>query len=84
MQEFFPREVTSRVPRITLTGRERLLVEQHRGLTICQPEQIGLRTAIGQMTVTGSGLHLIRYCAADALIGGRIDGISLESDGRRV
>lgn len=81
MDELFPREVTHNVPRITLTGREKLLVEQHRGLVACEPTQISFSTSAGRLVVTGEGLHFVRYTANEALIGGRIDGVNLQGEG---
>ena len=34
---WFPREVVSSVPKVTATGNEMVLVEQHRGLVAYQP-----------------------------------------------
>ena len=45
--QIFPREVTSGVPRITLTGHERLHIEQHQGLIDYAQENIIMRTACG-------------------------------------
>ena len=74
--EIFPREVISNVPRITLTGHERLHVEQHKGLVDYAREAFGLRTACGLMRIDGAGMRFITYTAAEALIVGRIDAIS--------
>lgn len=73
--ELFPREVTSDVPRMTLTGHERLHVEQHKGLVDYAPEAIALRTACGLLRIDGAGMRFITYTAAEALIVGRIDAI---------
>ena len=74
--ELFPKEVTSGVPRITLTGHERLYVEQHRGLVDYEPENIVLRTSCGLMRVAGAGMRFNLYTACEALITGRIDSVS--------
>ncbi len=74
--ELFPREVTSNVPRITLTGHERLHVEQHKGLIDYAPENIVLRTSVGLMRVSGAGMRFSLYTASEALITGRIDSVS--------
>lgn len=76
--ELFPREVTSNVPRITLTGHERLHVEQHKGLIDYEPENIVLRTACGLMRVAGAGMRFSLYTAGEALITGRIDSVSFQ------
>lgn len=74
--EFFPREVISDVPRVTLTGHERLHVEQHKGLVDYAPEVIAMRTSCGLMRVNGAGMRFVTYTAAEAVIVGRIDAVS--------
>ena len=74
---WFPREVVSSVPKVTATGNEMVLVEQHRGLVAYQPEEVIFRTASGMLTIRGSGLRFKRYTAAEALLEGRVEDISL-------
>lgn len=76
--ELFPREVISNVPRITLTGHERLHIEQHRGLIDYDPENIVLRTSCGLMRIAGAGMYFSLYSAGEALITGRIDSVSFQ------
>lgn len=82
-QEFFPREVTSDAPRMTLTGSGRLLVEQHKGLLDCQAEGISMRTAAGILAIGGEELILMRYTKDEALVVGRIFSLTLQPEGRR-
>ena len=79
--ELFPREVTSDVPRLTLTGHERLHVEQHKGLVDYTPEAIALRTACGLLRIDGAGMRFVTYTAVEAVIVGRIDAISFPGQG---
>lgn len=74
-EEIFPREVTSKVPCVTLTGSELLHVEQHRGLVDYEPDNIILRTAVGLMRVGGAGMVFRLYNAQEAVIIGRIDSV---------
>ena len=84
MQEaLFPREVTAHVPHITLTGREMLHVEQHRGLIACGTEQIVLRTGCGRLEIGGEGLHFGLYTAGEARILGQISTLRLVPEGGR-
>lgn len=73
--ELFPREVTSNVPCVTLTGRELLHVEQHKGLVDYEPDNIVLRTAAGLMRIGGAGMLFRLYNAQEAVIAGRIDSV---------
>lgn len=82
--EIFPKEVITKVPRLTLTGRERLHVEQHQGLMDYEQEHIVLRTVCGLLQVAGAGLSFQTYTAAEAVITGRIDQVSFaEREGKR-
>lgn len=83
MQSLFPREVTSRAPRITLTGRESVWVEQHGGLVAYSQEQIDLRTASGMVRIAGEKLHITAYTAQEVQITGQIDGVTVYPEGGR-
>ena len=78
---WFPREVVSDVPRVTATGNEMVMIEQHKGLVAYQPDEVVFRTASGLMTIRGSELRFRRYAAGEALLIGHIDGISLTGRG---
>lgn len=79
--ELFPKEVVSDAPRVTLTGAERVQVEQHKGLIAYQPEEVVFRVAMGRLTVRGEGLRFRLYTAGEAVLTGRIDGVSLGGQG---
>lgn len=78
-EEIIPREVTSRVPRITLTGHERLHIEQHRGLIDYAPDNIVFRTFCGLLRIGGAGLRFSLYTAGEALVTGRIDSVIFQA-----
>ena len=75
-----PEEVRRDTPRIILTGREEVLVEQHGGLFSYESRCIRLRTRMGLLTVTGEGLVISHFGAHDALIRGRVDGLRVDGD----
>jgi len=70
-----PREVSGKLPLFTLTGMEKMQVEQHRGITVFQPDRISFRTAIGEVTITGENLRFLSYSAQDATLCGKITGM---------
>lgn len=80
-ERWFPQEVVSDVPRVTATGNETVLVEQHKGLMAYQPEEVVFRTASGLLTIRGSGLRFKHYTAGEALVTGCIEGISMTGRG---
>ncbi|MBQ7848702.1 MAG: YabP/YqfC family sporulation protein [Clostridia bacterium] len=83
-QELFPREVTTDVPCVTLTGREKLHVEQHQGLLSYQPDEICFQTSSGMLSISGSDLSFRMYTKKEAIIGGSITGITVLKKGGRL
>lgn len=77
--ELFPREVTSNLPYVSLTGHERLHVEQHQGLLDYAPDSILLRTSCGLMRIDGAGMRFAMYNAGEATITGHIDSVSFQT-----
>lgn len=80
-QRLFPREVTGNLPQVTLTGRELLHLEQHRGITVYQPERMVFRTAAGLLEINGKALRFRSYSAAEAVITGEINQITMTTGG---
>ena len=74
--DLFPKEVTSKVPLITLTGHEQLHIEQHQGLVDYDSENVVMRSACGLIRIAGAGMIFRLYSAVEAVIVGRIDSVA--------
>ncbi len=70
-----PAEATSHALRIVLSGRNALLVEQHRGLMTYDDSCVRLRSENGFITISGQALSISQFGEDDALISGRIDSL---------
>lgn len=53
-----PGEILTNGSRVTLLGRERLVIENHRGLLVYTGEQILLQTPEGRLLITGTNLNI--------------------------
>jgi len=71
-------DLTADLPRITLLGAEELLVENHRGLSLCTEKEIGLYTGTGPLCIRGRELELRDFSAERVLIRGSIEGLFYE------
>ena len=69
-----PEDVDPRVPRITILGRERMLVENVSGIRRCTEREILLLTGCGTLSVTGEKLLVKELGESRALLSGRLDG----------
>ena len=82
--ELFPKEVVSDMPRVTMTGSERVHVEQHKGLIAYQPEEVVFRVASGRLTVKGDALRFRMYTSGEAILTGRVDSVAIAGGERTV
>ena len=67
-----------RYPIIEVEGDQRVLVENHRGISAYSTERILINVNFGTVCVCGCGLRLIRMTKEQLVIRGRIDAVSLQ------
>ena len=67
-----PEDMDARVPRITVVGRELMLVENVAGVRRCTETEVLLLTGCGPLSVAGEGLLVKELGESRALITGRL------------
>lgn len=67
-----PEDMDPRVPRITVLGRERMLVENVSGIRRCTEGEVRLLTGCGTLIVAGEGLLVKELGESRALIVGQL------------
>ena len=65
-------------PIIEVAGDQRILVENHRGVSAYSAERIQINVGFGTVCICGCGLRLIRMTKEQLVIRGRIDAVSLQ------
>lgn len=73
-----PQEVSSNIPKITITGFEKMLIENYKTILEYQEFYIRLSTEIGILNINGFKLDLKEMTTDDLLITGKIDSIDFE------
>lgn len=63
----FPEEAILNLPKITILGSNRFVVENHKGIIEFTPQRIRINTSIGTLNVCGNGLH-INYILSDEIM----------------
>ncbi|TGA99582.1 sporulation protein YqfC [Sporolactobacillus shoreae] len=71
-----PEDIISDVPRITLIGRSRLSVENHKGIIAFSENELILSTQLGNLKVTGESFVLGTIIEKEIDLEGVITGIS--------
>lgn len=67
-----PEDMDPRVPRITVVGRDKMLVENVAGVRRCAETEVLLLTGCGVLSVAGEGLLVKELGESRALIVGRL------------
>ena len=62
---------------LEVLGKERLVIEQHRGIQCYGTEEILVRASFGQIHITGNGLVLCCMSREQLCITGTIDKVEL-------
>ncbi|BAS28478.1 sporulation protein [Limnochorda pilosa] len=79
-----PEEVMLDLPRATVIGRERCLIENHRGLVRFTAHEVVVQSRLGPLRVMGDRLEIERLAGEELVLRGRIDQIDYPSPaGRR-
>lgn len=77
-----PREITSNVPKITVTGFDEIVIENFKGILEYENFFVRISTYIGNVNINGFNLKLTQMNEDDILITGKIEGIDLENEER--
>lgn len=72
----FPPDVAGNGPRITVTGRQEILVENYLEIVEFTPEEILLHTTEGQLAITGKELVLRTVLATELWIVGQFTALA--------
>lgn len=73
-----PSEAAEGETRVQLLGRERMLVENHRGIYEYRGDLVRLKCADGMMRISGDGLILQELSRSRLFVGGSISGFFYE------
>ncbi len=67
-----PEDMDPRVPRVTVLGRDRMLVENVAGIRRCTQTEVTLLTGAGTLSVTGEELLVKELGESRAMLTGKL------------
>lgn len=73
-----PREVISKVPKITVTGFDEVLIENFKGILEYEDFFVRISTYIGNININGFNLKLSQMTEDDILVRGKIENLDFE------
>ena len=72
---------SANLPRATLEGRTRVLIENHTGIVEFTEEKLRLSSKLGEIAVAGFGLSLAQVRERCLIAEGRIDSVTMPDGG---
>jgi len=72
-----PLDIAFNLPKTTLIGDVQVLVENHQGLLHYSPREVRVRTARGELVVSGSRLRIGSILPQELVVDGRILQVQL-------
>ena len=76
----FPREVTSKVPKITITAFDELMIENFKSILEYEDFFVRIKTYIGNININGFNLKLNQINKDDICVSGIIENIDFETE----
>lgn len=74
-----PIEVTTNIPKITITGFNQIMIENYTGIIEYEEYLVKINTSIGIIIMEGNKMNLNQINENDILISGEISKLYLES-----
>ncbi len=74
-----PQEVSTNLPRLTIIGFEKMLIENYKAILEYQDFYIRISTYMGILNINGYELNLKEMTTDDLLITGKIEGVDFET-----
>lgn len=78
-----PTEAVPGQPLVEISGDGRVLVENHKGVTVYGCNEIHIKVSYGSLCVCGKNLELVQMTKQQLVITGTIMGVSLCRGNRR-
>ena len=75
-----PAEVVSDIPKITMKGFERILIENYKGILEYEEYFVKINVHIGNININGINLNLNEITSEDILVTGNITGVEFENN----
>ncbi len=73
-----PQELLPGMPLIEITGTQRVLIENHKGVILYEPDCLQVKLTIGSLLIRGQGLTISRMQKHQLVITGSIEGVEFE------
>lgn len=73
-----PRDVVLNLPKITITGDDEIIIENHKGISLFNENKIEIKSNIGPIIINGKKLEILYIGGSTITVGGKFQSILYE------
>ena len=74
-----PRELVLNVPKITVTGKDKILIENYKSIISYENDVVKLNTSVGTLSLFGVNLMIKEITTEDIIVIGKVDKVEFNS-----
>jgi sporulation protein YqfC len=75
-----PRDIILNMPKITVTGDNEIIIENHKGVVLFGENQVKVNSGVGLISIYGSRFEILFMGGSTITIGGKFKSIAYEGN----
>jgi sporulation protein YqfC len=75
-----PRDIILNMPKITVTGDNEIIIENHKGVVLFVENQVKVNSGVGLISIYGSRFEILFMGGSTITIGGKFKSIAYEGN----
>lgn len=76
-----PRDLVLNLPRITITGNNEVIIENHKGVVLFEENQVKINSGVGLITINGSNFEILFMGGSTLTLSGKFKSLLYEDSG---
>jgi sporulation protein YqfC len=75
-----PRDVVLNMPKITVTGENEIIIENHKGVILFEEKEVKINSNVGLITIYGSGFEILFMGGSTLTVSGKFKSVVYEGN----
>lgn len=75
-----PRDIVLNMPKITVTGSNEIIIENHKGVVLFEENEVKVNTNVGLITIKGRGFEILYIGGSTLTVSGKFKSVEYEGD----
>lgn len=75
-----PRDVVLNMPKITITGENEIIIENHKGVILFEEKEVKINSNVGLITIYGSGFEILFMGGSTLTVSGKFKSVVYEGN----